>query len=230
MSSIYKDLAQGLLDTVKNAQQIYTWHHNNNLKYGFVHRKDYSGIMAYINPNYINLARKYQGFFDFMAITGEWKSITHITLIDELLKQVTLRDCEAIWRGYIPNNVPLNNSPILWTLAILMFEQEVNFGNEEWQRFSYFGPNLNNPKYKRPRDLLMGYINMAYTQGSVQCLEKFKNNKGQLIYPKAAPLVLEQYFKVLENDLHAEALMVEPIVYSFRRFLTSQPLNPTKVK
>ena len=54
---------------------------------------------------------------------------------------------------------------ILVTIALAFFEQEVNWGNESWQRYTYFAPKVTSPKRIRPRDMLMGYICQVFELG-----------------------------------------------------------------
>lgn len=227
--TFYNLFADNLLKISENKEKAYIWFNDseNNVSFGFQHRKDYSGLMAYIKPEYVTIAKDKQGYFDIIGITGNWKNITHDTLIRELLRTSTLHECISIWRGEIPPNVSsVEKRNALASLAILMFEQEVNFGNEVWQRRSRFYPNILKPRYQRPRDLLMGYIVMSFTDG-LDAIDSFKNNAG-LLLPPSDDQTLNRYFNPLRCDPLAEALMTGKILERFRAAVLRKDINPHK--
>lgn len=229
--NLYQELSDGLLAIDLSGADEFIWFiaPNQNLRFGFRHRKDYSGLMAWIAPEYRDRARDKQGYFDIIGITGRYRNITHDELISGLLLNTTLEKCQSVWRGILPtkteNPEELN---LLAALAILMFEQEINFGNEAWQRHSKFAPNASNPKFRRPRDMLMGYINIAFAEG-IERLNDFKNRKGLLMLPKDE-MVLTDYFYHLRNDEHAEALMTGSTLEKFKQSIAGKGLNPLKLR
>ncbi|MFP7176469.1 hypothetical protein [Priestia filamentosa] len=228
--SIYTELAQGLLKIAPENEEEFIWMEDNGLRFGLKHKKDYSGLMAKIKPEYLKSARKKQGYFDFLGITGVWGKIKHDALLEKLLDNVTIEECKCIWRGKIPQNLTESKKNILITLAILMFEQEVNFGNEIWQRPSHFSPDIENPRFRRPRDLLMGYIDMVFCLGKLSSINRFKNERGHLLPPPKNSDLERRFFTSLQNDEEAEALMTGSILESFERCVANQPINKDKKK
>lgn len=229
--NIYHLLANGLLEIEMTGEENFLWLNDSktNLNFGFRHRKNYSGLMTKINPKFIDRAKDKQGYFDILGITGLYKNITHDTLLNELLRTTTVEECKSIWRGTMPTNITsVEKHNSLATLAILMFEQEINFGNENWQRYTKFAPKISDPKFRRPRDLLMGFINIAFSEGK-DYLNNFKNDKGLLIPPKDFK-ILNKYFYSLQNDKYAEALMTGITLERFRKTIADKELNPYKSK
>jgi len=226
---IYKVLSEGLLTIESKKGDEFLWFsdYHQRLSFGFRHRKEYSGLMARIAPEYRPRARDKQGYFDIIGITGRDRNITHDALISRLLLKTTLEKCQSVWRGIWPtkaeNPEEIN---LLAALAILMFEQEINFGNEVWQRHSRFSPNASNPNFRRPRDMLMGYITIAFTEG-IERLDDFKNARG-LLMPPEDKKVLTDYFHSLRNDERAEALMTGSTLKRFNQAIADKELNPHK--
>lgn len=122
------------------------------------------------------------------------RNLTHEQLFNLLFLNTTYDDCEQIWCGIMPEAVGERKHALL-SLAMLMFEQEINFGNEIFQRKSHFSPDLNNPSYLRPRDLIMGYVRYMFAQ----CLKPFQNNKGLLKPPTDNSYIKVNYFDVLKT-------------------------------
>ncbi|YCA46019.1 hypothetical protein M1E11_23830 (plasmid) [Bacillus sp. JZ8] len=226
--SIYTELAQGLLKIASGNEKEFIWIEENGLRFGIEHKKEYSGLMAEIKPEYLKIAKDKQGYFDVLGITGKWEKITHDTLLEQLLSYTTIEECKAIWRGNIPNNLTQTKKHILITLAILMFEQEINFGNEIWQRYSHFSPNIKNPCFRRPRDLLMGYIDMVFCLGKVTSINNFKNKRGHLLPPPKNSDLEKRFFTSLQNDKTAEALMTGEILENFKSCIATKPINKNK--
>jgi hypothetical protein len=226
--SIYKTLAIELLKLANSTENEWSILDEDKKKFGLKYKRNYTGLMANIKPKYLQFAKDKQGYYDFVGITGPWYKITHDTLLTELLNRVTFEDCVSVWKGVYPSNINNEKKQILRALAILMFEQEVNFGNEIWQRKSHFNPTLGNPNERRPRDLLMGYIKMVFHHQNVNCVANFKNEKGLLLPPKD-PKIKETFFNCLENDPEAEALMYGEILQEFQSHIETQDINKDKM-
>lgn len=62
------------------------------------------------------------------------------------------------------------------TLALLMFEQELNWGNEIWQRQTNFPPRIESP-YQRPRDMIMGFLGIVFYYRDVDAILNWKYKK-----------------------------------------------------
>lgn len=226
--SIYTDLARELLIISDTPQKNYIWFEEDGFRFGLQHKKDYSGKMAKIKPQFIRTAKDKQGFFDILGITDKWRNITHDELLTELLSTTTYEECKSIWRGYFPQDISKDKKHILAVLAILMFEQEINFGPEIWQRLSHYYPPITNPRHIRPRDLLMGYINMVFYYNDVNSVTPYKSFDGLLMPPPRGSIVKQQFFDTLQDDEIAEALMIDPILTEFRTCIFTKETNKYK--
>lgn len=109
------------------------------------------------------------GLFDFYINTGNryqrlYKGdATHYNLFLDLYKYTNLEQCYRVWAGSEDiieiENLDIENAyEALLTLSLMMFEQEVNYGQKIFQQATNF-------KIKdgyRPRDMLMGFIKMMF--------------------------------------------------------------------
>lgn len=127
------------------------------------------------------------GYFDFKLHAGEryarlygFSLVTHYNLFMDLLRNSNLNNCIRVWKGVNPLelDVSLDEKQALLSLAVLMFEQEVNWGNLNFQKNSKFPPNLNNPTKSRPRDMIMGMLLQAFELGIDKVLYWDTNKHG----------------------------------------------------
>ncbi|TCI33867.1 hypothetical protein EVJ29_13345 [Exiguobacterium sp. SH4S7] len=111
--------------------------------------------------------KEMHGLFDFYLIPGQrYNSIfyggkaTHYNLFCDLKNHATLQDCERVWRGedVYTDEENVDKKEVLIVLSILMFEQEINYGKRRFQQFTYFSEKDG----YRPRDMIMGFLNMMY--------------------------------------------------------------------
>lgn len=224
---LFFDLAESLLHVVGNPEKGNDFNFLRDKNYTFTYRRNYTGLMAKINPKFKKYARCKQGLFDVRGKMGN-VSLTHHQLFTEILNNCTLSECYTVWRGEMPSNLSPEKKNPLMSLAMLMFEQEINFGNEDFQRKTHFSPNYISPRYKRPRDLLMGYIFYMFNQGNTECLRRFENSKG-LLLPPNDEVIKELYFDSLINDEKASALMAnKDIREAFIEAGKNLPHNPNK--
>jgi len=223
--AIFEQTAIDLLHTVQNPQDGDIFHFLGEENYTFTYRRNYTGLMAKINPTYRHVAREKQGYFDILGNMNS-RNLTHNQLFNLLFVNTTYEDCEQVWYGRMPEAIG-ERRHVLLSLAMLMFEQEINFGNEIFQRKSHFSPIVNNPYYLRPRDLIMGYVRYMFEQGNTKCLIPFQNYQGLLMPPINNPYIKENYFNVLKNTPYAIALMARPnILNAYIAHVTHAPLNP----
>lgn len=108
-----------------------------------------------------------RGLFDFYANTGgRYRKLyggeaTHYNLFEDLYKSTNLNQCFRVWQGNEEISSIAkdeNQYEALLTLSLLMFEQEINYGERIYQQFTNF--KISNGF--RPRDMLMGFINMMF--------------------------------------------------------------------
>lgn len=256
MPNFFNTLADSLIDKIneinqntKNTKKNFVIHSYANNDFGFTYR-GYDGKMAKQKKEFIKYTRKKQGFFDFLVETGSRyitkvndSAVTHYKLIQDLLKNTTIENCYSIWRGASPFDITNNidEQQALLTLSLLMFEQEVNWGTECWQKHSNWNPRTNHP-LKRPRDMIMGFVIMAFADNN-DFLEYpyWNDNNGKSIDHsseiRATPtfgssgfnsldIRFKKYFDLLENDNTASPLMIGPYLELFRKTVNSAPLNP----
>ena len=110
--------------------------------------------------------RRNLGYYDFVVDTSNRYSqnpVTHKTLFRDLVNLNIQDKCQLIWRGESPFEITNdeNEQQALLTLSLLMFEQEVNWGNNSFQKYTNFLPEDN----ARPRDMIMGMLNQAFHYG-----------------------------------------------------------------
>lgn len=162
----FHNLADILIDTINNPETntaiIHDFGDNNIFR--IEHQSNYSGLMA--RPDiYGNVSQK-QGLFDIKVLAGNrylrrhgLARVTHYALFQDLYDNSTWDNCYYIWTGESPFDLTndVNEQQALLTLSLLMFEQELNWGNEYWQKWTWF-----NPPHKRPRDMILGVIRFIF--------------------------------------------------------------------
>jgi len=202
--------------------------------FGFEYMADYSGLMAQAprTGKYKGEVRRAkQGYFDVRILTGDRYGghVTHRNILEDLLESSNERNCLHVWGGSDPREMSVddNEKEALTVIALLMFEQEVNWGNENWQRGSNYNPLKRNPTRKRPRDMLMGYIRMAFDYGidRLDDLKYWMTSKPGTLWQKN-PNEYKRYFSELEDTSGAEAVMVGEILERFKDCAEAAPNNP----
>jgi hypothetical protein len=214
-----------------------------NGDFGFEYMKDYSGLMAKppkSGPNAGKIKNPKQGYFDIRIITGtRYKGgVTHKNLFEDLIKNSTLEKCLNVWRGENPITLGITDDEkeVLAVLTLLMFEQEINWGSEEWQRSSNFAPLQRTPCRKRPRDMIMGFTRQAFELGidNVKFWMKIRpgtvcfsnpNDRLQSDYGNY-PAEYKRYFTELETMDGTEALTTDEFRRLFREKAKEAPNNP----
>lgn len=235
---MYEFLASQLLEN-----GAYSHLTNSNGDFGFSLRPNYTGLMAQASrtgKNRGRVVREKQGLFDIYITTGELygsSGVSHRNVLESVTNFTTLEKCFEVWRGNDPVNISSNQqeAEFLTTLMLMFFEQEINWGKESWQRYTYFSPKVRTPKRIRPRDMLMGYIcqtfdlgvdNIAFWMTSRPTTTTFiapdRSNYGFEDYPTN----YKEYFTNLMDDDFAEALMTGEVLKVFRSVAQSQPNNP----
>lgn len=241
---IYEYLANALIKTVSDVRAgnwdgRYVFLPSHNGEFGFIYREDYSGLMA-DNPT-----RRKQGLFDFRVLTGDRYEggVTHRDILSDISDYTTVDNCKKIWRGISPKTITGDDDEleVLTTLALLMFEQEVNWGNEEWQKWSNFKPYVTRPHSIRPRDMLMGFVLQAEKYGIDDIKYWMLRKPGTVCFgsPDGSnhtyndyPAEYKRFFNQLQNDpdappeSKAKALMVGDIRKRFRLLADKFGDNP----
>jgi hypothetical protein len=83
-----------------------------------------------------------------------------------------------VWKG--ENPVLVGNSDdekeALVTMFLMMLEQEINWGEMEWQKKTNFWPDTYkiSPDECRPRDMLMGFIRQSFSIGRARLEDDLK--------------------------------------------------------
>lgn len=156
--------------------------------FGFTH-VGYEGTQARNNVSNIQ-----QGLFDIFVDTGSrYDRVTHREILSDIYDYDLQEESRQIWSGEHPQEVTDDEDhlEILTTLALLMFEQEVNWGRREigWQRNTpYFYPYKNNRvTERRPRDQLMGYIDWLFQVEDIEELEFWLERTGRTTLSPSNP-------------------------------------------
>lgn len=240
MCNIFNSLADSLL----NRRDKFICMHNfgDDNWFGFLYR-GYEGLMAKPRYSCTHVDKSKEGYFDIFICTGNryldrdgYKQVTHYNLFNDLLENSSIENCYELWRGVSPFNITYNieEQKALSALALLMFEQELNWGNECWQRYSNFSPSIEYP-YSRPRDMIMGFLKIAFYLGNLDSYPywQHKNNNGVTIattptfgqgysYLKAE---YKQFFEELSRDNSAHPLMIGNYLNKFRNEANNAPIN-----
>lgn len=238
--NIYTELAEALLD-----MDDYTFYKSSlNGKFGFVYQREYSGLMAKPSKTGKNkgiIKRSKQGLFDIVIETGtRFDKVSHRDIFADLIENSSIENCLSVWRGVDPRKIgkSLDEKEALATMALLMFEQEVNWGNNQWQKGTNFTPLVTKPDKRRPRDMIMGYVFQAFhfgvnhldkmkywmriRPGSIWFTDKEESPYGYSSYPDN----YKKYFTKLEHMDGSDALMVGDIRTRFREVSDNMPDNP----
>ena len=244
--NVYEDFANKLLSRDLNGKEdifITLKSFGQGRWFGLKYR-GYSGLMA--NTRKRAVTRSHEGYYDFIICTGTryedkygHKPITHYNLFQDLLENSSLENCEKVWIGYAPWDVAKNQEEeqALCSLTLTMFEQEVNWGIESWQCNTNFPPSLVNP-YQRPRDMLMGFINMLFNFKDVgripNWIYSITKSGNQLPFTPSFgstgyanyPQKYKKYFECLKEDGRAKPLMHGNTLECFREKAKMAPNNP----
>lgn len=200
--SIYEELGQYLLKTVllpscKNSY-IYLI---NGVTIGLVFQRNYSGKIADKN----NKIRPKRGLFDFKIHVANQLNTTHYQAFCEINNHSNLGNCKKIWNGLNPSQVTNNPKEllVLHKLMLMMFEQEVNWGDEQFQEFTAFPPSFGG----EPRDMLMGFIDMMFKGGkfvTVDNIPDWKTNSrtGEIMTPIFGKKNKYSEFSKILKDTH----------------------------
>ena len=187
---VFSFLANELLDGVEDDETEFVWDGTNGI--GFSWRENYSGTQAR-NPR-----SSQQGLFDiFVNTDGRYghEAVTHRDILNDVLENCSLEQCRDVWSGGFPHEVADDDdqNDILSILALLMFEQEVNWGRKSqhpWQRYTpYFHPFVQRGREfeRRPRDMLMAYIEWAFDDQSIDDLEFWITSRGSITLSPTNP-------------------------------------------
>lgn len=107
------------------------------------------------------------GIFDFyLDAENRYRELyggdaTHYNVFRDLYTHVTYEQCLSIYRGenIIGRDMDYDQADVLTVLSWLFFEQELNYGSLEYQQHS----NFKKEDEYRPRDMIMGFLSMMYT-------------------------------------------------------------------
>jgi len=237
MASIFHEMAEALLQ-----YRDYTMLVTKSGPIGYEYRSDYSGLMAKPWGRDKKVKQKL-GLFDVRLVTGnKYQShITHRDIITDLTSCSSESNCIEVWKGALPSAVATQTEEIesLSIMALLMFEQEVNWGNEIWQRPSNFNPRITVPHRVRPRDMLMGYIRQAFALGVANVKWWSISQPGTTTFNGPSrdnfrysnyPTEFKGYFENLKDTPGAEALMTGEYRARFRDVAEQAPDNPHWLK
>ena len=246
--SIYEYLGESMLNSLENNNDFIELHSfGKGFWFGLKYRGEYEGLMAQPRRGQVRVERNKEGLFDVFICTGEryllrngYKPITHYNVFLDLLENSSIDNCYRVWRGEFPCDITENieEQQALSSLALLMFEQELNWGNECWQRKSNFPPHVGTT-YSRPRDMIMGFVKIIFTYGNIEAIpeefwivrlrdrQRIKTTPtfGQGGY-RSFPNEYKIFFDELSNDNTAMPLMIGDVLNEFRNYANNAPDNP----
>lgn len=187
--------------------------------------------------------RKKMGYFDFVVDTGNFfntSKVTHQELFEVLQATSNLKNCGLIWRGHNPIDIGENTKEqkALLTLSLFMFEQEVNWGDEIFQKYTHFQVSKN----YRPRDMIMGMLYQMFELGGVDQIKYLNEERGVFDFgPEGFAGYPEEekarYFENLRdiaarqdaNTKKAVPLMTNGMLERFKKKVENEQDNP-KIK
>jgi hypothetical protein len=110
-----------------------------------------------------NRGRRKVGCFDFKIfdVTGGSRvPLVHTKVLRDALSTLDISLVEAVFRGADPSSISDEGSIVhsLCEVQLSMLEQEINWGDEDFQSKTYFLPS----KGLRPRDFVMAYLRRAF--------------------------------------------------------------------
>ncbi|MDQ6468839.1 hypothetical protein RCC94_15175 [Exiguobacterium acetylicum] len=159
---------------------------------------------------------------------------THYNVFQDLYKHVTYEQCLSIYRGenIIDRNMNHDQADVLTVLSWLFFEQELNYGSLRFQQYS----NFRKEEEFRPRDMIMGFLSMMYTDKKVfDSYSHWNFSKGV----KATPLfgaggylrldaTYKKFFENLKGNLDSTPSLFcdEVLATTFDTLHTSTGKNP----
>lgn len=185
-NSYYLTLAERLLQVVESPADgdgVVVRTSPTRGQLGFNYQRAYSGHMA--RPPRMGKKRKVrqkQGLFDIFIFSGAEgsKGLSHRELFEELRKTSSVEAVLRVWRGEDPDEIGTGDEEkdLLTIVSLMMFEQELNWGTENFQRFTFFPPYQTAPEKRRPRDMLMGFIRQAFDVGDLNELQFWRKASG----------------------------------------------------
>lgn len=171
-------------------------------------KKNYTGLMAQIKRR--DETKMAQGYYDFkigcMNDYGLFATdkLTHINLFRALKNnKIPFSDCYEIWKGTDPKELTSNVRALFLLRILFLFflEQEINWGNFVWQRFSNF---VASKKIKTsPRTMLLGFLLQYYLadQETIKQLKSYEiKNTGSYSFGKGwSEYPYKRYFTLFNN-------------------------------
>ncbi|MBD8590395.1 hypothetical protein IFT92_21840 [Peribacillus simplex] len=169
-SNMFEGLAKELLLTVLLPSRNNTFTYNiPNHQLGFVYQRNYTGLMA---TKKVEKNKTKRGLFDIKVQVDSTPNKTHYMVFSDLLKNSALSKCVNVWTGFYPLTLTsdVDERFALEELTLMMFEQEVNWGDEDFQAYSAFSLS----KRAKPRDVLMGFTNIVFTNRKVDSIPNWQ--------------------------------------------------------
>jgi hypothetical protein len=150
---MYTKLANALILAIQSANhKVVLFKSPTGREFGFTWQADYSGLMALppsSGPSRGIIKQPKQGLFDIHVDTGNryGASVTHRHLLNDLITNSNEDNAIRVWQGEDPLSVGKNTDEreALLVQALLMFEQELNWGTEQWQKSSNFNALVTRP-------------------------------------------------------------------------------------
>lgn len=192
----------------------------------------YSGIMARTAydgwKKYKNKGRLRVGCMDFKIyfLEGDQpRPLLHPALIERVKNRVTLESAERVFAGDDPLSLSCADDVVstLCTLQLAMLEQEVNWGDEDFQTWTHFSPR----RGLRPRDFITAYVRRVYSEPDflrgIESITAASGTQGTL----PPPLDTKVWGRYLEPSTSSNSPWLSgSLLDEYRMYVNSLPNNP----
>jgi len=127
---------------------------------------NYSGLMArgayrgWKRAKHVN--RRKVGCFDFKIFDTNGRPLVHPRVIAEASSNLNREIVEKVFAGRDPFSMGLAppRATVCQEVQLSMLEQEINWGDEVFQSWTFFPPS----QEKRPRDFIMAYLRRIFEE------------------------------------------------------------------
>lgn len=152
------------------------------------------------------------GLFDFRVILND-KPPNHTKILRSTMENIKKENLEEIYEGKPPETISCEDEGTLHQIQLMFLEQEINYGEEEFQAWT---------RFKAPRDFFMAYLLKVLDMPSDAGLRKIKEWTDRYGIIRKPPIEKEwsPYVQNGEKWLRGE------ILYKYQKVASDSPVNP----
>ena len=172
--------------------------------------------------------RKKVGCFDFKifrAVGPSTVPLVHTRVIPEAGLKLDRKSVEGVFSGADPHSFAL--APEQLTIAqevqLAMLEQEINWGDEQFQSFTYFPPS----EGRRPRDFIVAYLRRIFSEpdflAGIERIRSASGTRGTLPRPRPGS-VWNPYLEPVTSEV--KPWLTGPLLQRYREAAESFTDNP----